>query len=97
MRTQILRPSTSLSVIKLEPEQELLDRYNLDSPQDAMVTASALILRNMSIQTLLGDRFDFDEWQYEIKTAKEGSWFSNSKFPCEWIITADRTHRRWPK
>jgi hypothetical protein len=77
-------------MVKLEPTQNELNKFGLDFPQEAMVTASQKLMRDFSIRPRIGDRFDFNEWRYEIKTAKEGSWFSNSKFAVEWIMTASR-------
>jgi hypothetical protein len=84
-------------VVELEPEQDLLDKYGLDKPTDALVIGSQKIFRDLAVLPKIGDRFDFNEWQFEIKTVKPGSWFSNSKADIEWIMTADRTHRRWPQ
>ena len=84
-------------MVQLDPEQDMLDRYGLDQPQDALIVASQKLFRDAGRLPKIGDRFDFNEWQFEIKTVKEGSWFSNSKFPCEWVMTAERTHRRWPQ
>ena len=79
-------------VVVLEPEQDLLDRFGLDEPMEALAVASQKIMRDMGINPKIGDRFDYNEWQFEIKTCKPGSWFSNAKAPCEWIFTMDKVH-----
>jgi len=84
-------------MVELEPEQNLLDKYGLDKPVDAMLVGSQKIFRDLAVIPKIGDRFDYNEWQFEIKTVKPGSWFSNSKSDIEWVMTAERTHRRWPQ
>ena len=84
-------------VVELEPEQDLLDKYGIDKPADALVIGSMKIFRDLAVEPKIGDSFDFNEWQFEIKTVKPGSWFSNAKAPIEWIMTADKKHRRWPQ
>lgn len=79
-------------VVKLDPEQDLLDRFGLDEPVEALAVASQKVMRDTGIAPKIGDRFDFNEWQFEIKTCKIGSWFSNAKTPCEWIFTVDKVH-----
>lgn len=81
-------------VVKVDPEQDLLDRFGLDEPVEALVVASQKVMRDSGIAPKIGDRFDFNEWQFEIKTCKIGSWFSNAKTPCEWIMTVDKVHTR---
>ena len=84
-------------MVELEPEQDLLDRYGLDKPADAVVLGSQKLFRDLAVLPKIGDRFDYNEWQFEIKTVKPGSWFSNSKADVEWVMTAERTRRRWPQ
>jgi len=83
-------------VMILEPEQDILDRFGLDEPQEALALASQKIMRDMGVLPKIGDRFDFNEWQFEIKTCKPGSWFSNAKAPCEWVFTLDKVHEDGP-
>lgn len=82
--------------VTLEPEADDLSRFGLDTEADALVTTSIKIAEEMGLFPKIGDRFDFNEWQFEIKTVKPGSFFANSKSDTEWLMTADRTHRRWP-
>jgi hypothetical protein len=82
--------------IMLDPPQRTLDRFGLDTTQEALVMASQLLCRNATILPRTGDRFDFNFWQFQVKTVKEGGWFSDSRMACEWIMTANRVEKRWP-
>ena len=77
-------------VVKIDPEQDLLDRFGLDEPQEAVAIVSQKIARDLGIIPGIGDRFEVNEWTFEVKTVKETSWFSNAKFPCELIMTVSR-------
>jgi hypothetical protein len=83
-------------MVRLDPEQDLLDKFGIDEPQESLITLSRKHMEGLGITPKIGDRFDLNNFQFEFKTMKPGSWFSTTLVPCEYIATADKTHGRNP-
>lgn len=83
-------------MVRLDPEQDLLDKFGIDEPQESLITLSRKIMDDLGFEPKIGDRFDFNNWQFEFTTMKPGSWFSNTQVPCEFIATAAKVHARNP-
>lgn len=88
--------------IKLDPEEEILDKYGYDRIRDAVIWFSSKILRDRSIQPKVGDRVDFVYLNeaggtvvehLEIHEISSWDFARQAKIPYQITVAADRTHK----
>jgi len=88
--------------IKLDPEEELLNKYGYDRVRDAVVWMSSKILRDLSLNPKVGDRIHFTYVdaagstileQLEIHEASPFDFVRQAKVPYQVTYACDRTHK----
>jgi hypothetical protein len=76
--------------VKLDPPKDLLSKYGLDTPRDALFVMSIPLLDDLGLVPKIGDRFDV--WserkfqQFEVLTITKEDTFNNA------ILSAHSLH-----
>ena len=88
--------------IKLNPEEEELNKFGYDRTRDALVIFSFQLMRSISIAPKVGDRFDFvftneSDLQvvehFEILEISPVDFQRQTKVPTQIVAAADRTYK----
>jgi hypothetical protein len=88
--------------VKLNPEEEELDRYGYDRKREALVSFSTKILRDLNLEPKVGDRFDFIfastlgsqvREHFEILEISPVDFQRQTLIPTQVVAAADRTHK----
>ena len=88
--------------IKLNPEEELLDKYGYDRVRDAIAWFSSKILRDRGLAPKDGDRIDFTfvnetgatvVEHFEILEISPWDFVRQAKVPYQITVAMDRTHK----
>lgn len=77
----------------LNPEKQLLKKFGQDNSRDALVEFSIAVMEELGINPKQGDRFRFNEEEYELMGAGRESYFWNQKVPLRIILPADKSSR----
>jgi hypothetical protein len=87
--------------IKLDPEQELLDKYGYSRTREAVCWFNTSILTDLSVTPKVGDRFDFAYTvrgqsvleHFEILEISPWDFQRQTKVPYQITAAANRTHK----
>ena len=77
----------------LNPEKQLLKKWGQDNPRDAMVEFSIAINNSIGLTPKQGDRFDYNNEQYELEGAGKEAFWGNTKIPVRIVVFADKHYR----
>jgi hypothetical protein len=77
----------------LEPERQLLKRWGITKPRDALVEHSIAHLEEIGLTPKIGDRFDFNNEQYEIMGDGNEGFIWNQKNPLRFVMAANKALR----
>lgn len=77
----------------LEPEKQTLERYGIQNPRDALVEHSLAHLVEIGLTPKIGDRFNFNNEQYEIMGDGNEGYIWNLKNPLRFVMAAKKAIR----
>ena len=98
--TFALHPVQVAMRVILNPEKQLLKRYGIEQPRDALVEHSIAVLEDIILVPKIGDRFDFNSpvdptiiEQYEIMGDGKEGFIWNQKNPLRVVMAAMKARR----
>jgi hypothetical protein len=79
--------------VVLNPEKQLLKKWGQDNPRDALVEFSIAVLLDIGLMPKQGDRFEYNNEQYELEGGGREAFWGNSKIPLRLVFFADKHYR----